>query len=401
MEDEEPMEPIVDACVTFTRITPAGEHWFFAYYDNQAFSCDDRRHLGHRVPFCDRLQAAADEAELGVIDLEGAAAPRIFARTKAWNFQQGAMLQWVGERRNTVFYNVATATGEYRGVVHDLGRNRCRELPMALADLSIDGRRGLAINFDRVFDFRPGYGYCQKRDPWFAQRHSAEDGVWLVDVTRARVRQVLTMQGIWEAMAHAFPGTDCKICVNHITLNPTADRFVLLARTFPEGDVKRWATTVYVSDLKGRLQATLVDAAMASHYWWSDERTLVFFMAGTAGNQLYFVNVETGVQTVIDAAFFPSDGHCSTSPDGQWLLYDSYPRQGYRSLYLYNLRQRRGITLGALLDMPVPVVDIRCDLHPRWNRAGTGISFDGTFEGYRGIYTVDLRDVMRQRFATP
>ncbi len=177
VEDEEPMDPIIDACVTFKRITPAGEHWFFAYYDNQAFSRDDRRHLGHRVPFCDRLQAAADEAELGVIDLESAAAPRIFARTKAWNFQQGAMLQWVGERRNTVFYNVATATGEYRGVVHDLGRNRCRELPMALADLSIDGRHGLAINFDRVFDFRPGYGYCQKRDPWFDQRHSAEDTI--------------------------------------------------------------------------------------------------------------------------------------------------------------------------------------------------------------------------------
>jgi len=393
------MEPVLDACVSFERITPAGEQWFFGYYDNQAFSPDDRRHLAHRVPFRDRLPQPADEAELAVIDLE-TREPAIFGRTRAWNFQQGAMLQWVGSRPQTLFHNAATASGDYRGVVYDLGRKRAREVPMALADLANDGRRGLGINFDRVFDFRPGYGYCQKRDPWFGQRHAAEDGVWLVDVTRGRIRQVLTLQRIWEAMAHAFPGGDAKICVNHITFNPAADRFVLLARNFPEGEPRRWITTVFVADLKGRLSAPLVDAGMASHYGWSSDTTIVFFMVGTAGNQLYEVNVESGVQTVIDAAFFPQDGHCSTSPDGQWLLYDSYPRQGYRYLYLYDLKQKRGITLGGLLDLPVPVIDIRCDLHPRWNRQGTGISFDGTFEGFRGIYTVDLRGVMRERFGS-
>jgi hypothetical protein len=392
------MDPIQDACVTFRRITPAGENWFFGYYDNQAFAPDDERHLAHRVAFCDRLQQPGDAADLAVLDLADGSA-EVFATTRAWNFQQGAMLQWVGERRNTVFYNAATAAGDYRGIVHDLGRQRVRELPMALADLSNDGRRGLAINFDRVFDFRPGYGYCQKRDPWLGQRHATEDGVWLVDVPRARLRQVLSMQTLWAAMAHAFAGADCKICVNHITFNPTAERFVLLARTFPEGDLKRWATTVFVADLKGCLQATLVDAAMASHYWWSDARRLLFFMAGNAGNQLYEVDVETGAQTVIDAAFFSSDGHCSTSPDGQWLLYDSYPRQGYRYLYLYNLPRRQGLTLAGLYDLPVSVTDIRCDLHPRWNRQGTGISLDATFEGFRGIYTVDLQDVMKERFS--
>lgn len=391
------MEPIVDACVAFERITPSGEHWFFGYYDNQAFSPEDGRHLGHRVPFCDRLQQPADEAELAVIDLE-TRKPSVFARTRAWNFQQGAMLQWVGLRPQTVFYNAATAAGEYRGIVHDLRRRRTRELPMALADLSIDGRRGLAINFDRVFDFRPGYGYCQKRDPWYELRHPAEDGVWLVDVVRGRCKQILSLQKIWEAMAPALPGRDCKICVNHITFNPAARRFVLLARNFPEAGEKRWVTSVFVSDLRGRLSAPLVDAGLASHYWWSSDETLIFFMGGAAGIQLYEVNVDTGAQTVIDAAFFPQDGHCSTSPDGRWLLYDSYPRDGRRYLYLYDLTQKRGITLGGVRDMPVPVIDIRCDLHPRWNRAGTGFSFDGTFEGFRGIYTVDLRGVMRERF---
>ena len=34
--------------------------------------------------------------------------------------------------------------------------------------------------------------------------------------------------------------------------------------------------------------------------------------------------------------------------------------------------------------------DTRCDLHPRWNRAGNKICFDSVFEGHRGLYTVEV-----------
>ena len=35
--------------------------------------------------------------------------------------------------------------------------------------------------------------------------------------------------------------------------------------------------------------------------------------------------------------------------------------------------------------------DLRCDLHPRWNRAGDKVCFDSVFEGRRGIYYVKLK----------
>ena len=34
--------------------------------------------------------------------------------------------------------------------------------------------------------------------------------------------------------------------------------------------------------------------------------------------------------------------------------------------------------------------DVRCDLHPRWKRDGSAICFDGVFEGYRGLYVVNV-----------
>jgi hypothetical protein len=377
------MQSLIDPIVEFERITPADEQWFFGYYDNPAYSLDDARHLATHVQFRDRLQGPDDVADLCVVDLCGGGIERV-AQTKAWNFQQGAMFQWLGSDPDSVFYNAADGDGTYRGVVHALSTGETRRVPRAVANVSRCGRWGLAVNFDRIFDFRPGYGYCQKRDPFFDENHPEEDGVFLVDIERGTDRQILSLQTVWEAMKESMTPQDQKIVINHITFNPSADRFVLLARNFPT-DSPRWITTVFVSDLDGNLSPPLYDATIASHYYWTDDDHLLFYSQGPNGLQLYSIKASTQQNTLVDPEFFKSDGHCSTSADGEWMLYDSYPRNGYRYFYLYNMTQKRGVTLGGLRDEPVSVGDVRSDLHPRWNRAGTGASVDATFEGFRGI----------------
>ena len=47
---------------------------------------------------------------------------------------------------------------------------------------------------------------------------------------------------------------------------------------------------------------------------------------------------------VVAANVFPPDGHCSFSPDGRWMLTDSYVMpDGCRNLYLMRNRNRRSI----------------------------------------------------------
>jgi Tol biopolymer transport system component len=100
---------------------------------------------------------------------------------------------------------------------------------------------------------------------------------------------------------------------------------------------------------------------------------------------------------VLDGRYFLRDGHCSYSPDRNWMLYDSYPDQNrLRHLYVYDLREKRGITLGSYYSPPEIDGDIRCDLHPRWIRAGTAITFDSVHEGQRHVYRMDLRSVLKR-----
>ena len=96
-------ETFITSCPMEHRfLTPEdGAQYFFGYYDMRA---DDGsgRHLCHRVRFADRLPGAQDVAELGYLE------NRVFtpfAKTTAWNFQQGAMLEYHPREKNTVFYN--------------------------------------------------------------------------------------------------------------------------------------------------------------------------------------------------------------------------------------------------------------------------------------------------------
>jgi len=98
---------------------------------------------------------------------------------------------------------------------------------------------------------------------------------------------------------------------------------------------------------------------------------------------------------IVDANFFRQDGHCSYSPDRNWLLYDSYPdKDRMRHLYVYNIRKRHAVTLGSYHAPSASIADIRCDLHPRWSRSGRLISFDSWHEGQRHVYCMDLREII-------
>lgn len=388
------MEGVRNEIVPCRRVSSGEGEWFFGYYDNPAWGADDRQHLCTRAPFWLRLPSADDQAELGVLDLSSGAYRNI-ATTTAWNFQQGAMLQWHPTRPDReVIYNVRVEAG-YRCAVTDVATGATRYLDAALATVDPLGRFGIGINFDRMFHFRPGYGYAGGTGAKMDEYHPADDGVWRVDLQSGRSSLILSLEQIWQFCGGHFGGREQKIVINHITCNTRGSRFVFLVRNFPSAEVPRWHTAILTAGSDGKDLRLLADFGYASHYHWRDERVVAFHCDGPEGPHLYEIDDQTGARTVLDRGFFLRDGHCSYSPDRAWMLYDSYPdAEGFRHLHLYSLRARRGMLLGSYHSAPACTGDFRCDLHPRWNRAGTVISFDGTHEGSRQIYTMETGPAM-------
>jgi len=375
--------------VNAVRITAQGSHCFFGYYDVPAFSRDGAYHLCHRVAFYDRLPMADDVAEIGVIDIvRGGFRP--LGDTTAWNFQQGSMLQWhPAYPDDRVIYNERTPDG-YRAVVVSRDGTRLKQLDLPVANVDPTGRLALSVSFERMFDFRPGYGYAGREDSHKRVDCPDEDGVYVLNLETGAANLVLSHKSIWELTGYPLGGQRKKLLVNHLTFNPGGTRFVLLARTFPDNE-NTWSTAVVTVNADGSEPYVLKGYDMASHYHWRDAEHLLIYANGDAGPQLYLLKDKSTEYDVIDEGYFERDGHCSYSPDRRWILYDSYPDvQGLRHVYMYHVESRTGKTLGSYYSSPEITGDIRCDLHPRWDRTGSRISFDSIHEGHRGIYLAEL-----------
>ncbi len=363
-------------------ITPRdGYHFFFAYYDMRATG-ERGKHLCHRVAFMDRLPTAEDVAEIGYLD-HGAFVK--IGETTAWNFQQGAMLQYHPSLENTVYYNVCE-NGHFYTLTQNYVTGEKKYADRAAACISPNGTWGLGVNFGRIYAFRPGYGYAGYVDASANVNAPKEDGVFLINMENGLSRLILSYEAL--APIAGFPPED-KVLVNHITFNTASDRFVMLVRNFPKPEKRAWSTSMVIGDLEGNAYAVLKNTYV-SHYHWKNDREIVAHCTVEGDKKsLYLINVVTGKTIEYDMPYLRGEGnrdiHCNFSPDGNYILGDGYPIDGYRSLMAYSLRTGESRELLRVKTNRPPVIDIRCDLHARFVWGGKYISFDTLHNDRREI----------------
>ena len=380
------MEFISDHYPEAKIITPNdGAHYFFGYYDMRA--TQGSRHLAHRVSFMDRLPGAQDVAQLGYLEA-GRFTP--FGETTAWNFQQGALLQYHPTQPDTVLYNVIE-NDLPRTVTHNYATGEKTLTDRAVACVSPNGNWGLAVNFARIYDFRAGYGYAGAVDENSGVAAPENDGIFLTDMQSGKSRLLLS----YKELAALCGYEDRKILVNHITFSPDSNRYVALIRNFPIPGERGWKTTLLLGDRQGNARV-LLNKTYVSHYIWADERFLFAHCSAETPEKksLYRIDTHLGTAREFDMPLFHRKGetdlHCNTAPGGIYLIGDTYPKDGYRSIEALNLQTGACRTLLREKTVIPTLPDIRCDLHNRYVFGGKYISYDTTRNGCRQIALIDL-----------
>lgn len=366
-------------------ITPQDSyHYFFGYYDLQPYTTDGEKHLCHRVAFYNRLPTAQDVVELGYLDVESLRFT-FLASTRAWNFQQGAFLQWF-ERDKSIIFN--DFDGEkYIARVVDMQGKELRRYQRPIAAIDVRNGLALSLNFSRIYDFRPGYGYVNIPDKYAQENLPKADGIFLMDLSTGENTLLHSYQGLAESFKEE-PFTNQKLVVNHINFSPKGTKFVFLLRNFPEKG-KRWGTVLAVGDMQGNLRK-LTNFEVNSHYSWKDETTLMIY-SGLPEWGIYFINTETGERKrLYNKLCDAGDIHCNYAPDKKSFIGDGYPdKEKMRALYRYDFENGCAEELFKVYSMPVET-DIRCDLHARWYDNGKKISYDTTENKRREICEIVL-----------
>ncbi len=383
-----------------TRLTDGPLHHWFGYYDKFPWDATGRYVLTMEVDFGDRPLRADDQVTICMIDLHEDRRLIPLDVTTAWCWQMGAVMQWLNPRADReIIYNVREQD-RFGAVVRDVFSGETRSLPRAVNAVAPNGRYAMCANFSRIADMRPGYGYVGFADPGFADPHPADDGIWYMDLETGENELVITLdQAVHFAPQEGMEGR--KHWFNHLLVAPDSSRFVFLHRWGLEpgktlGHRMLWARP------DGSELGIVCDYQMVSHFDWKDaDHMLAWARQPDFGDRFYLFNIATGEKEIVGGGVLTHDGHCSYSPDRRFILNDTYPQNQHRTVMIYDPRTNRRIDIGRFYSMPEQVGEYRCDLHPRWNREGTGVCIDSMHEGTRQMYFIDVSEIVEELSSCP
>lgn len=387
---------IVRANAPARAVSTGPDAHFFGYYDKCPWDASGRYLLGMEIGYCDRQPDPYDKLTVGMIDLENGNRFIPLDRTAAWSWQQGTMLQWLGSAPGReVIYN-GVEDGQYIATIRDIQSGSTRTLPSPIYAVDAAGTRALTLDFDRLDRLRPGYGYNAMPEAHPDDAAPEDSGIYAMDLASGENRLIIPIS--WAAAnepdERVSPGMHHWF--NHLQFNPSGDFFIFLHRWATPGS--RWQTRMYVARPDGTDIRLIQDTGMVSHFDWRDDRTILAWSTTPEhGNAFYLFDIETNTVEPIGTDVLTRDGHCSYSPDREWILNDTYPDSDrMQTLMLYRPEDNLRVEVGEFYLSPQLTGPVRCDLHPRWNWDGTKVCIDSAHEDQtRQLYVVDVESITR------
>ena len=356
---------------------------FFGYYGSSPWSPGEERVLYLSAPILKGHPTISNKAKIICFDLRHGKR-FVVGHTRAWNWQQGCMLRWLEDQRGpTIIYN-DHRENNYSSVIVNIETGEECVIPFPYYTFNEKRDEALSLNFQRLHHFRLGYGYDPGR---IRLLPPSQDGIFRLDMKTGDYELILSLNEV----AHDIEKSCDKHWVNHLEYNKSATRVIFLHRYVKEA--KRH-TRMFTMNPDGSDLFCLCDSGYVSHYAWMNEKEILAW-AEVSGERNYFVFTDKSQKVRVLGENLPlQDGHPSFSPDGRWLLTDTYPdRGGWKNLILYDIKNQKGINLTELYTPIRYNGTFRCDLHPRWDRKGNNVCFDSVHEGTRRMYVLDIGSI--------
>lgn len=371
-------------------------HWF-GYYDKLEFDPTGRYVLGNKVDFQHRSPRPDDVIQVGMVDMQDGDRWIELGQSRAWNWQQGCMLQWLPGSKTKVIWN-DREDGHFVSQILDIQSGKKRTLPASIYALSPDARWAVYPDFRRLNDMRPGYGYAGLPDPNAAVLAPEDAGIWRMDLKTGKSRLLLSFAEATRVPYEGGFSVGAKHWFNHLLVSPDGSRFIFLHRWRGDKEGKGFSTRMFTCDREGKERWVLDPYGKTSHFIWRDPRhVLAWAWHPSHGEKFYLYRDKTDQVEVVGPEVMTVNGHCTYLPGNRWILNDTYPdAQRLQNPYLYHVATGKRFPLGHFPAAPEYTGEWRCDNHPRFSPDGTKVVIDSAHEGGRQLYLIDIRDLVRK-----
>lgn len=371
-----------------TRLTPDDAYEYVGgYYDKSPWDISDRYVIVLRT---ENANADVAPAEVGMICLIDTLTGEIheIGVTHSWNIQQGCMAQWLGPTFDSrIIYN-DFRNGKYCSVIYNWKEKKEEKiLPIPVYDVSRDGTVALSLDFNRLHRLRPGYGYSNLEDDYKEVQCPDLCCIWKMDITTGRVTELLKYTD-FNNFEHVSSMDDAEHKVNHIMINPSGNRFMVLHRWL-KGNIKY--TRLVTANMDGACMCNLSDDKYVSHSFWKNDHEILSFLRKKESGDHYYILEDKTKQYKLLWPELLTDGHASYSLDREYVITDTYPdRNRISSVYLLRDSSEERRLIARVYSPFKYDNELRCDLHPRWDHKTSKICIDACFEGKREVYIITL-----------
>jgi len=366
-------------------------HWF-GYYDKLQFDPSGRYALGMEVDFEHRSPRPDDAIKVGMVDLQDGDRWIELGESRAWNWQQGCMLQWLPGSRTEVIWN-DRQDGQFVSYVVNVKSGKKRTLPGPVYAVSPDARWAVYPDFRRLNDTRPGYGYTGLADPNKDVLVPENAGIWRMDLESGERKLILSFAGAARVPYTAGDWTGAKHWFNHLLFSTGGARFIFLHRWRGRKEGTSFATRMFTANRDGKELYVLDPYGRTSHFIWRDpDHVLAWAWHPSRGEKFYLYRDRTAEVEAVGPDVMTVNGHCTYLPGNRWILNDTYPdRDRNQNPYLYRVATGDRYPLGHF-HSPAPYTgEWRCDTHPRSSPDGKKVVIDSPHGGNgRQMYLIDI-----------
>lgn len=372
----------------------------FGYYDRFAWDQNNQKHLALKFPQQDHLPVAGETADVGYIERETRKFTKL-AETRTWCHQQGCMSLWLPQSPGQFIYNDFNAEKQQLVArIHDIGKGPVREIDGGIYALSVDCSLGVTLNFHRIP--RRGYSYALTPFPETEYYPSDldNDGLYIIDIATGKRKLIASYRQFIEAYPYPWDLKDQRLWLNHAIFNCDGTRVMVLFRHCNTPSDTFWKTSMMTMNVDGSdLIPSLSDlhwkkGGISHQHWGRTPREILVDANWTNQGHEYVVFDESHwpMQAQRISAGMGPMGHLNFSPDGKWLVADTYSdKENMQHLALVKVSTGECRLLGKFRhEQQNDIRDLRCDIHPRWSRDGAILSVDTIHEGERKIYFLEM-----------
>lgn len=420
-----------------------GSHCQWGGYYNYSFlSADGTKLLSNRCGFDGRAVQPGDTVEVGYYHIPSGQWHGLDI-SDSFNWPQATMLQWVpGTDNREVIFNLSK-NGRLISRIINIETGEKRDLCYPVYGMTPDGKQAITLNLERSY-WTPAYHYQSVVNESCNVDILEGDGIFALELATNTLKQLVSLEDVLKLNPEEnFPVG--KHWLEHIMVSPSGNRFVFLHRYMYGGKGRR--TRMLIADIDGS-NLQVIDGWEKyawSHFGWKGDDAFVMYareqkqiaksystgastktksgnsmkvrivgllrsiyrktvsklipanfksrMLNKMGYQLYERDAEGRftLKKTYSIGLLSIDGHPSFTPDGRYMITDTYADdQKYRRLLILDTQMDKLLELGRFY-APFWGSPASCDLHPKLSADGSCVVIDTACSGIHRMMVFSLK----------